>query len=96
MIDDRTRRAREYLLRGFQTFGANIGIANAVEDEIMGRQRRFAVVILGHQNRSLKCRFVEKRFSRRISAGRRNQQQDPDWRSIAPKGQHSQKLVGKS
>ena len=43
MIDHRPAGVAQHRARGIKTFGADIGIADAVEDHIVGGQRDFGV-----------------------------------------------------
>ena len=96
MIDHRPAGVAQHRARSLETFGANIGIADAVEDHVMGGQCDFGVVIFAHQNAGLENLFIEQRSGRRVAAGGRDQKQDPDRRPLAAIRQRGQEMVLKT
>ena len=96
MIDHRPAGVAQHRARGLEAFGANIRIADAVEDHVVGGQCDFGIVIFAHQNGRLENLLIEQRSRRRVAAGGRDQKQDADRRPLAAIRQRGQEIVLKT
>jgi hypothetical protein len=83
MVDHRPTGSPQQPRRGFEAFAAQFGIADAVEDQIVRRQRHVRIGIFRHQDGGQELPVVEKSRRRNVAAGGRDQQQDRDRRAIA-------------
>ena len=96
MIDHRAAGVAQHRARSLEAFGANIGIADAVEDHVMSGQCDLGIVIFSHENAGLENLLIEQRSRRRVAACGRDQKQDADRRPLAAIRQRGQKIVLKS
>jgi hypothetical protein len=94
VIDHRPGGFRDHRAGGFQALPAHIGVADAVEDEIVRRQRRPAVVILRHQHRGCEFAVVENGAGRNIAADRGHEQQDRNRAAGTAVWQRRQRIAG--
>ena len=93
MVDHWPIGSGQHRTRGFKTIPAKIGIADAVEDEIVTRQRNFRIGVFRHQDGGLKFPIAENGSRRYVAARRRDQEQDRDRRTVPAIGQRRQKVV---
>ena len=82
MVDHRTLRSLDQRAGRFQCFAANIRVADAVEHNIVRRQRHLGIVVFSDQDMGFEDVVIEERCHRRIATGSRHQKQYPDRRLI--------------